>query len=104
MGTHPIFESDFDCLTENKKMNISESMNKTGRFVTQEQTDQVQKTIVERQESGIGFIGLFSFVGFLLILGCILEATKCKQRVMSDQFKRVQSKKKPLIAENDDTL
>merc|ERR1712131_472591 len=21
MGTHPIFESDFDCLTENKKMN-----------------------------------------------------------------------------------
>ena len=32
-------------------MNISESMNKTGRFWVQEQTDQVQAAIVESQGS-----------------------------------------------------
>merc|ERR1712106_196130 len=87
-----------------EKMNISESMNKTGRFWVQEQTDQVQAAIVESREAATGFISLFSFVGALLILGGILEACK-RRRAMSDQVQRaIQSKKKPLIAENDECV
>merc|ERR1711909_44323 len=33
MGTHPIFESDFDCLTESKKMTSSTNVDPSAKFI-----------------------------------------------------------------------
>merc|ERR1711917_16345 len=47
MGTHPIFESDFDCLTErNKTVNMDEDHNQEAGFVTEE-VNQVVKDAIE---------------------------------------------------------
>merc|ERR1712243_994 len=52
MGTHPIFESDFDCLTENLKNSKMDDMNENSEtgFVV----DEVNQVIKDSIESVIG--------------------------------------------------
>merc|ERR1711976_1048315 len=99
MGTHPIFESDFDCLTENfceKKLNMGEVRK---RKPSKEQAVNGNSEVKLVESGGLGLIPVVLIAAVLAGSGCYVI-----KKEHADNFADLQKLTNQLKADNSNTL